>query len=144
MSAAGGPLAQPVVVLLGTNRFEGCDTLFSVAGKPMLRVQIDPLSVLLDLPKEVFPGGGITVAPGATPTESVETVDTDRSVAVFWRKQALVIATLVEPHTVHLKIDLRAAGANIYDDVEGLHVGSNVFRDNVVTASAVAISLALE
>jgi hypothetical protein len=44
--------------------------------------------------------------------------------------------------TVHLKIDLRPFGYEIYDDVEGLHIGTNLFAHNEIRGAAVAISLA--
>jgi len=72
-------------------------------------------------------------------------VTTERSDAVFTSvNHAVAIATVLDSktNTVHLRLDLRPIGINIYDDVSGLHVGTNLFSGNVVKGAGTAINLA--
>ena len=48
------------------------------------------------------------------------------NVGIFWKDMLPVSVTLLDQETAHLKIDLRAIGMLIFDDHEGLHIGSNV------------------
>jgi hypothetical protein len=70
-------------------------------------------------------------------------VATEKSDAIFASDEAIVIATLLDsgPDTVHLALDLRYIGLNIYADVTGLHVGDNLIAGNAVKDAGVAINL---
>jgi len=78
---------------------------------------------------------------GRSPEDRVRIVATPQSFAVFWENEALAVATLLDAETAHLKLDLRTLGINIYDDPDGLHIGQNIFSENVVSHSAAAINL---
>jgi hypothetical protein len=129
-------------VLLGGNRFVDCDSILAYKGMPLLKIGVNPLRVELVTPDGPPSRPHVRVDPkGASPPDRVRIVATRRSFAVFWDEHALAVATLLDPDTVHLKLDLRPLGINIYDDLDGLHIGQNVFSGNVVSQSAAAISL---
>lgn len=131
------------VVLLGGNRFVECQSILAYQGNPMLRVHLDPPRVELVTPENVPSRRAVRVGLNArSPEQDVRVVATPRSFAIFWRDYALALATLLDPQTVHVKLDLRPLGINIYDDLEGLHIGTNVFSGNEVSHAAVAINLA--
>jgi hypothetical protein len=65
----------------------------------------------------------------------------ETNVSIFWDDVLLVSATLVDPETVHVKIDLRRLGIMIYDDHEGLHVGKNLLAHNSFMNCMTAIAL---
>jgi hypothetical protein len=84
----------------------------------------------------MYHSGRPTVGP-----DGVRIVSTPLSFAVFWEEDALAVATLFDADTAHVKLDLRPLGITIYDDADGLHIGQNILAGNVVSHSAVAISL---
>ena len=130
------------VVLLGGNRFIECQSILAYRGKPLLRVEVDPLRVDLATPDDLPSRRAVRVGrDGGSLDENVRVVATPRSFAIFWRDYALTVATLLEVDTVHLKLDLRPLGVRIFDDLDGLHVGTNVFSGNEVSGAAVAINL---
>jgi len=125
-----------VRVILGGNLFVNCPTLIAYRGVPTLRVMLNPLRIDLNIPPNL---------PGAPNPAILRHVLTDRSEAIFGPGDyAIATATLLDPptETVHLGLDLRPIGINIYVDPAGLHVGNNVFAANVVEGAAVAINLA--
>jgi hypothetical protein len=122
-----------VRVILGGNNLIDCPTLLAYRGAPVLRVLFNPFHLELNVPEDV---------PGPPPAV-LRHVSTERSDAIFaGGDQAVAIATLLDPETAHLHLDLRPLGINIYDDLSGLHVGNNLFSGNVVQGAAVAINLA--
>ena len=133
------------VVLLGSNRFEDCDSILSVRGVPLLRVLFTPLRLqLMSAEAQPLPlGYSVRVAEHERfPPDKVHVVSTPQSFAIFWDKEhALAIATLVDENTAHLRVDLRPLGINIHDDADGLHIGGNTFTRNVISRSATAINL---
>jgi hypothetical protein len=68
-------------------------------------------------------------------------VASEKSVAIFWDDAPLAIATLLDPDTVSLRLDLRLIGINLFDDALGLHVGNNVFARNNVVGCETALAL---
>jgi hypothetical protein len=130
-------------IILGSNRFTNCRTLVGIKDQPILQVSILPLSLSLKTP------------PGVPSTSSVEIVDNeskrvpsdlrivhdDKSTGVFLGEQALILATLLDESTAHLKLDLRPIGLRIFDDIDGLHIGKNVLTGNAFTDCATAIAL---
>lgn len=129
-------------VILGGNRFVDCGSLLVHRGVPLLRVEFDPLRVELRTPENLPSGRLARVDPaGHGPEDHVRVVATSQSFAIFWDDDALVLATLLDAQTVHLKLDLRPLGINIYDDPSGLHIGGNLFSRNAVSGAAAAISL---
>lgn len=129
-------------VILGRNRFVDCGSLLVHGGVPFLRVEVDPLRIERRTPEYLPSGRRVRVDPsGHAPEDHVRVVATPQSFAILWDDDALATATLLEPETVHLKLDLRPLGINIYDDPGGLHIGGNLCSGNVVSKAAAAISL---
>ena len=132
------------VVLLGGNRFVECQNILAYQGHSMLQVAVDPVRVDLATPDNLPSRRAVRVDRDArSPEGNVRVVATPQSFAIFWQDYALALATLLdaETETVHLKLDLRPLGINIYDDPDGLHIGTNVFSRNEVSHAAVAINL---
>ena len=123
-------------MILGGNEFIDCHSLVSIRGTPLLRVSLSPLRIELTIPPDL----------PKPPTQlELRHVTTERSDAVFTSvNHAVAIATVLDSktNTVHLRLDLRPIGINIYDDVSGLHVGTNLFSGNVVKGAGTAINLA--
>jgi hypothetical protein len=74
-------------------------------------------------------------------SQDVQVVGTAQSFTIFRQDFPLVLASLVRPETVLLRLDLRPLGINIFDDFAGLHIGANVFVRNEVRNAAIAINL---
>ena len=128
-------------VVLGGNRFIECDAVLGHEGQPILQVRFAPLRVSLTTPP-LRSGRSIYIDDGTRDhAPGVRVIQSPISFAIFWDEYALVLATLLEPHTAHLRVDLRPLGMLIYDDIDGLHIGSNVFSGNVVDHAATAINL---
>jgi len=128
-------------VLLGRNRFVECESILAYKGTPILKVGFDPLRLELATPEGVLSRAVRVDQKGRSPEDRVRIVATPQSFAVFWENEALAVATLLDAETAHLKLDLRTLGINIYDDPDGLHIGQNIFSENVVSHSAAAINL---
>jgi hypothetical protein len=77
----------------------------------------------------------------ADPEGNVRVVASDKSVAVFWQEDPLAIATLFDKDKVHLRLDLRPIGMNVFDDALGLQAGSNRFAGNTIAGASTAIAL---
>lgn len=130
------------VVLLGGNRFVECRSILAYQNNPVLQVVPDPLRVDLATPETLPSGRTVRVDQNVhSPESDVRVVATPRSFAIFWRDYALAVATILDVETVHLTLDLRPLGINIYDDFAGLHIGQNIFSHNEVSNAAVAINL---
>jgi len=129
-------------VILGGNRFVDCESILGYRGTSLLKVGFAPLRLELVTPEELPSQRAVRVdEQGLSPPDRVRVVRSPQSFAIFWDEDALAMATLLDPDTAHLKLDLRPLGINIYDDPNGLHIGHNTFTGNSVTGSATAISL---
>ncbi len=134
-------------VIIGGNRITNCQTLISVKGMPLLQVSLSPLRVSLRLPKDLPSRIFFEVVDNDIKRETLvlnsvpHVVRGDTNVSVFWNDELLLSATLVNPETVHVKIDLRRLGILIFDDHEGLHVGRNVLAHNSFSNCMTAINL---
>jgi len=129
-------------VVLGGNRFVDCESILAYRGTAILKVGFAPLRLDLATPEDLPSHRVVRVdQQGWSPQDRVRVVRTPQSFAVFWEDDALAVATLLDPETAHLKLDLRPLGINIYDDPDGLHIGQNTFAGNRVSGSAAAISL---
>jgi hypothetical protein len=125
-----------VKVIVGGNTFIDCGALVAFRGAPVIRVEINPLRIILDPP------------PGL-PAVVLKHNMTDRSDAIFSVEnsasvpslQAIAMATLIDADTVNLALDLRPIGMNIVADLRGLHIGSNLFVGNVIERAVVGINL---
>ena len=131
-------------VILGTNRFVDCDAIVAIRQHELLRVFTSPLRVSLTTPPDLPSGRSVQVVDSDSQLQSaanVQVVKGDRSVAIFWDETPLVIATLLGESLVSLRVDLRQIGVNLFDDADGLHIGSNLFAGNLVSGASTAISL---
>jgi hypothetical protein len=134
-------------VMVGTNRITNCQTLLSVRDQPLLQLALSPLRVSLRLPPDnpsriffevvdnMIRGEGITTNP------ELRVVQGENNVGIFWRNMLLLSATLLDLETVHLIIDLRPVGLQIFDDHQGLHIGKNILARASFTNCMTAISL---
>jgi hypothetical protein len=130
-----------ITVELGSNKFIDCGAILALGATPVLALKLNPLRVTLRVPAD--DGGQVAlIDDGKVVTgQGVTTVVDERSFSVFVADQ-LVLAALVRiEQVVHLKVDLRPLGLVIYDDIEGLHIGTNVFSGNVISEANVAIAL---
>lgn len=128
-------------VLVGGNQFIDCRAVIALAGRPLLDVAAAPLRVTL-------------VVPGTSTREPVRIEDNRvlegtivRSVArehvcvLLVRDVPIVLAALLDDQRVAVRLDLRPVGVDIYDDSNGLHVGTNVLRGNVVVGGSSGVTL---
>ena len=130
-----------ITVELGSNQFIDCQMILAQGTTPVLALKLNPLRVTLRVPVD---GGGLValVEDGdVVKGDLVEKVADERSFSVFAKDQLVLAALLRAPNVVHLKVDLRPLGLLIYDDDEGLHIGTNVFSRNVISKTNAAISL---
>jgi hypothetical protein len=130
-------------VLVGSNRFVDCETLIAIRGLELLRVSTNPLRVSLTTPPDLPSGKIVIVTENQIqgPPGDVRVVATDKSVAIFWADAPIVIATLVQPDTVSLRIDLRPIGVNLFDEPASLHIAGNTYSSNTMRGGKVAIGL---
>ncbi len=117
-------------VILGSNRFVDCTNLIGFKSGPLLQIRSSPPEVILNIPLSLV-----------VDDEPQQVVRSDTSFSIFKGDMALAIATQIKEDVVHLKLDLRPIGINVYDDVAGLHVGHNVFSNNQLERIATAINL---
>lgn len=130
-------------VVLGGNRFIECQSILAYRGTPVLQVAVEPLRVDLVTPENLPSRRVVRIGPNeSNPPNDVRVVATDKSFAIFWRHYAIAVATLLDPETVHLRIDLRPLGIKIYDDLDVLHIGTNTFSGNEIRNAFAAINLA--
>ena len=130
-------------VLMGLNRFENCRTLIAWGERPVLRVEAGLSSLQLDTTGlgEKIRGvrvEGQIVAVG----DDCHLIASDEGTTLLVGDQAILFATRIDEHTLHIKLDLRPLGLNIFDDIAGLHVGRNVMASNSFTGCQVGIRLA--
>src|SRR5262249_1005538 len=78
---------------------------------------------------------------GSSPANHVRVVASPTSFAIFWDEDGLAIATKLSDDTIHLKVDLRAIGMDVYDDATGLHIGPMMVSSNTFAKAATAINL---
>jgi hypothetical protein len=129
-------------VLMGLNRFENCRILIMWREHPVLRAEAGLSSLQLDTT-----GLGEKIRPVRVEGQNVvgddcRLIASDAGKTVLVRDQAILLATRIDEHTLHIKLDLRPLGLNIFDDVAGLHVGRNVMASNSFTGCQVGIRLA--
>jgi hypothetical protein len=113
----------------------------------LLRVDRDPLRILLRTPTDA-PGGQAVIVEdnritvSAAAAQRVRVIAAAPSVSLFWDDVPLVMATRLDDETIHVKLDLRPIGINVFDDADGLHLGENVLADNAIVNCETAIGLA--
>jgi hypothetical protein len=131
-------------VILGSNRFMDCRVLLSIRGHPALQVALAPLRLSLSTPPGLPSGKVIDVidsqvAGGRSGGPCI--VSTERTVGIFLEEASIAQATQMDDSTVHLRIDLRPLGIQIFDDADGLHVGEKLLSGNSFVGCTTAISL---
>jgi hypothetical protein len=131
-------------ILMGLNRFENCRTLIAWGEHPVLKAEAGLSSLQFDttgLGARIRPvrieGQNVTVG-----KEDFHLVTSDSGTVLFGGDQAILFATQIDEHTIHIKLDLRPLGLNIYDDVTGLHIGGNTMAKNAFANCQVGIRLA--
>ena len=131
-------------VLMGLNRFDNCRTLIAWGEHPVLKAEAGLSSLQFDttgLGEKIravrVEGQNVTVG-----KEVLSLVASDATTVLFGGNQAILIATRIDEHTLHIKLDLRPLGLNIFDDIAGLHVGRNVIASNSFNGCQVGIRLA--
>lgn len=128
-------------VSIGSNVFENCEAILGFGNVIGLRVETNPLRVTLNTPKHPKTGLQLSVDRNVGSEGLVSIVASDRSVGIFYQKQPLVLATEIGGDAVNVRLDLRAAGLNIFDDGTDLRIGSNRFSGNYFADSQTAIQL---
>lgn len=116
-------------VILGSNEFVDCPVLIGLRGRPVLRVELRPLRVILEPPPDLPP---VTLRHRTTDLSDAIVTEANRAVAV---------ATLIDSETVHLELDLRPIGMNIVSGLGGIRIGGNSFVGNVIDRAPVGIDL---
>ena len=130
-------------VIFGQNRFENCRTLIAWQEKPILKIEGELSSLQLDTTglgegiKEIRVEGGHVIS-----GDGVRVVISESTVTVFVHNEAILFVTRLESQTLHVKVDLRPLGLNIYDDIVGLHAGRNVIARNMFSGCEVGVRLA--
>jgi len=133
--------------MVGTNRITNCQTVIGVKDQPLLRVAVSPLRLSLRLPRELPSGIFFEIVDneikgkGITANPDLRVIPGATNVSIFWKDMLLLSATLLDQETAHLKIDLRPIGILIFDDHQGLHVGSNALVRASFANCMTAISL---
>ncbi|MBI5485971.1 MAG: hypothetical protein HY905_01420 [Deltaproteobacteria bacterium] len=131
-------------VVLGTNRFVDCATLIAVQQHELLSIAVSPLRVSLTTPPGLPSGRVVNVVENRRQPESdpaVRVVASDTSVAIFWEESPLAIATVLDPSTVSLRLDLRSIGIDLFDDGRAVHLAGNLFSGNLFSGSRTVIAL---
>jgi hypothetical protein len=131
-------------VLMGLNRFINCRTIIAWHEHPLLKAEAGLPSLQLDTTKvgERVRSVRIEGQNVAVGKEDFRLITSEAGTVLFGGDQAILIATQIDEHTLHIKLDLRPLGLNIFDDVAGLHIGGNTWAHNSVTGSEVVIRLA--
>jgi hypothetical protein len=131
-------------VIFGSNKVTNCRILISIKDQPLLQIAFSPLRVSLKLPQDLPSKISFEIAEnivtGVIPPD-LRLVSGDANVSIFWKDMFLLSATLLDKDTVHLKLDLRPVGITIYDDHEGLHIGSNILARTSFSNCMTALSL---
>jgi hypothetical protein len=134
-------------IIIGTNRITNCRILIGVKDQPLLQVAFSPLRISLKLPKDLPTPISFEITDNIQKSEEIEPnpdvhiVSGESNVSIFLKDLLLLSATLLDIDTVHLKLDLRPVGIVIYDDPEGLHIGTNLMARSSFAGCMTAISL---
>jgi hypothetical protein len=132
------------LVLMGSNRFENCQTLIAWGDHPVLKadaglssLQLDTTSMGEKIRAVRVEGKSVVVGKELCRLIASEVGTT----VLFGGSLAILIATRIDEHTLHFKLDLRPLGLNIFDDTAGLHVGGTVIAGNSLNGFKVGIRL---
>ena len=130
-------------VIVGNNSFIDCQALLAYHGRPMLRVLLDPLRVVFNTPRDVPNVRHVAIDENGhvEPSELGHVLGGVNCFAFVASDVALLLAIQAHSETIYLRLELRPLGMNIYDDVNGLHIGGNAFSGNEIRNAATAINL---
>lgn len=131
-------------VIVGTNEITNCRILVGVKDQPLLQVAFSPLRISMKLPQDLSTHISFEIADNVIADNApsdLRIISGDRNVSIFWKNYLLLSATLLDQDTAHLKLDFRPIGIVIYDDHEGLHIGSNLLARAAFANCMTAISL---
>ena len=131
-------------VILGANQFIDCESIVSLRQHALLKVAVNPLRITLSTPPDLPSKRLVQVInnqPHMSSLSEVRIVKNVESVAIFWSQTPLLTATLLDPDTVSIRVDLRPLGINLHDDGGTLHVGTSEFSGNRFANSKIAIAL---
>ena len=119
-----------------------------MSGEPTLKVESNPLRLTVVTPPDLPSGRVVRVVANKESTSDavlgprpVKVVATGGSVSIFWEKFLIAVATELSPDTVHVHVDFRPIGLNVFDDATGLHVGGMHFVNSGISKAAVAFAL---
>lgn len=127
-------------LLVGTNRFENCETLLAHRGVPVLRVEATSAGLVLDLqtPQDAKP---LRIERNVVTDGDASVICAARLVTVVANGTPLLHAAQLLEHEVLVDLDFRPLGMAIYSDATGLHIGGSTLAGNTVKGARVAISL---
>lgn len=130
-------------LILGTNRFEGCEHIIALRGTPILSAVIRGGQPVVSLTLQGGPTGQSVRVQDNRVMEGPLTVDSAREgrVTVRMGEIAIVSAQVQNENTLHIEVDFRALGLNIYTDRSALHIGGATLSGNVVRGSRTAINV---
>ena len=116
-----------------------------VRGEQLLRVAARPLRVTLTTPAGWDEARAVRVVENGLTAggPDARVLKSEHSVVLLLRGVPVVTA-MADPSNmgeIHLRVDLRPLGIQLFDDASGLHVGSNLHTGNRVSNAATAISL---
>ena len=129
---------------LGSNEFIDCQAMIGFKGRTLLGVADDPLRVTLAIPDSA-PSGGfryeVIENKAQKADKQLQVSKRGDAVAILFGPHLLCVAAKLDTGEIAVKLDLRPVGVQVYDDVHGLHVGTNTFAGNTFKASHTAISV---
>lgn len=138
-----------VAIVVGSNRFIDCQNVIVAGGAPVLRVAAPPLQISLGMPPRT-PIQFFVVdnreeqLPDSNSAGRLAIVAEREAFDAFWEKKRILGARLIEEagtFIIHLHLDLRPVGINIYNDLDTLFVGSIRLSGNVFERASAGIVL---
>ena len=133
-------------VFLGTNRISNCRSLLALQSQSLLKIDADPLRLTLTTPSDTSGVRQVRVEEnqvkeGSNGSQSVNVIAQESSVSIFLADQLLVSAVLLKPDVIHVNLDLRPLGINLFSDATGLHIGKNTLSYNKIDKCDTAIGM---
>jgi hypothetical protein len=127
-------------IIIGSNRFVDCGSIIRLGASDIVRVQPDPLRLDFDVP--AFENrGAFAVKENVAQTEGLRVIAGPSTTSLFLGEFALVAATQLATDIIHLHLDLRPIGLNIFDDGKTLFVGPMQFTESGMQGAACAVQL---
>jgi hypothetical protein len=126
--------------LVGTNRFEGCETLIGRGGVPVLRIEPENSALLVSLK---MPEGveDLEIDRNQLRSGAASIVASSGLTSVVKNETLVLHAASTEADEVLVHLDLRPLGVAIHTDAAGLHIGKNVLSGNLVQGAQTAVTI---